>query len=88
MIHGAQSLAGKILVSKNLRAENRQNDSQNGTDVGSAHRHGLDNDCAIGILGKGCSAQKAGFLLWMIVEKLCVPPFEKREGGSRAIVDQ
>jgi hypothetical protein len=43
---GAQSLAGKILTAKNLCFALLAN-SENGTDALSAHRHGLDDDCAI-----------------------------------------
>jgi hypothetical protein len=50
LVHGAQSLAGKILVSKNFEADVLGSNSRIGTDVVSAHRLGLDDDRAIGIV--------------------------------------
>lgn len=47
-IYGAQSVAGKILISKSLGARNSRTKFQNGTNARFAHRHGLDHDCAFG----------------------------------------
>src|SRR5579859_1029272 len=46
LIYGAQSLGGKILVSKNLRGEIRLANSQNGTVRNGDYRYGLDDDRA------------------------------------------
>jgi hypothetical protein len=68
---GAQSLAGKILMSKNLafalevptqaKIELEWTTRQNGTDALSAHRHGLDDDRAIAGL---CARSDVTLGLW------------------------
>jgi hypothetical protein len=51
VIYGAQSLAGKILMSKSLRAEISMTKARGGGGAVSTHRLGLEHDCAISMVG-------------------------------------